>query len=80
MKSEIPWTFKTWIVRFKGVDLPIGDLAKDIVSDEDFPNEDYFSDIYDHLRSKHANSICLETFVAAWNYYLSSNADPDGFR
>lgn len=34
MAEQIPWTFKTWIIRFKGVDLPIGDLADDIAKDE----------------------------------------------
>ena len=76
MNEQIPWTFKTWIVCFKGVDLPIGDLANDIAKDEDFPDEDYFQEIWDHISSKcKANSDILETFALAWNYYLASK-DP----
>lgn len=68
----IPWTFKTWIENFKSVDLPIGDLARDIFTDEDFPEDDNFSEIYDHLIRKHARGVVIDTFVAAWNYYLIS--------
>lgn len=76
MSEQIPWTFKTWIIRFKGVDLPIGDLADDIAKDESFPDEDYFLEIWEHISSKcgHDPDI-LETFSLAWNYYLASK-DP----
>lgn len=77
-KNTVYWTFKTWIKNFEDVDLPIGDLAGDISSDSDFPEDDIFSEIYDHLRSKHASSPVIDTFVCAWNYYLASNATPDG--
>lgn len=73
---EIPWTFKTWILKFISVDLPIGDLATDIASDEDFPDEDYFGEIYDHICTKcKGDSDILETFALAWSYYLASK-DP----
>lgn len=70
--EEIPWTFKTWIANFQGVDLPIGDLANDINGDDDFPDDDDFSDIYDHLMVKHCSREALETFVIVWNFYLIS--------
>lgn len=72
------WTFKTWISNFKDVNLPIGDLAEDIINDPDFPNSDYFAEIYEHLHSKGTKEIVIETFVSAWNYYLASNAIPEG--
>ncbi len=71
--KDVPWTFKTWILNFRGVDLPIGDLAEDIFKDPDFPDEDYFDDILQHLLQKsRGNSNIVETFVLAWSYYLSS--------
>jgi hypothetical protein len=74
--KERPWTFKTWILNFKGVDLPIGDLADDIARDPDFPEEDYFGEILDHISAKsHENSVIQETFVLAWSYYLASKDD-----
>lgn len=50
--NEIPWTFKTWISRFKGVDLPIGDLADDITRDSDFPEHDDFGEIHEYINQK----------------------------
>lgn len=71
--KEIPWTFKTWIANFKGVDLPIGDLAEDIARDSSFPDEDYFGEIIDHLRSKAWNNPdVLEAFTHAWSFYQAS--------
>ena len=71
LEHGIPWTFKTWILKFKGVDLPIGDLANDISGDSDFPDDD-FAEIYDYLISKHATEPVLDTFVTSWNFYLAS--------
>lgn len=76
MTQSIPWTFKTWIVLFKDVDLPIGSLASDIAKDGSFPEEDYFSELWDHISLKCKNdSDIMETFALAWNYYLASK-DP----
>lgn len=72
--SQYPnkWTFKTWLANFKEVDLPIGDLAKDILGDEEFPDDDYFGDILDHLQSRRACPEAIETFSTVWNFYLAS--------
>lgn len=71
--AKIPWTFKTWIGNFKSVDLPIGDLANDILSDPDFPEDDDFGEIHEHICSKaRYNSIVIETFITVWNFYLAS--------
>ncbi|MGN0402615.1 MAG: YozE family protein [Acetatifactor sp.] len=76
MNHEIPWTFKKWIVCFKDVDLPIGDLAEDISGDPDFPDEDYFGEILEHISNKcNGDPHIIETFVLAWGYYLASK-DP----
>lgn len=76
MNREIPWTFKNWIVCFKDVDLPIGDLANDISGDPDFPTEDYFGEILEHIDNKCKGAPdVIETFVLAWSYYQASK-DP----
>ncbi len=73
INEQVPWTFKTWITHFKNVDLPIGDLANDILKDNDFPDEDYFSEIWEHISLKcKGDPDVLETFALAWNYYLAS--------
>lgn len=68
----IPWTFKTWIVRFKDVDLPIGDLANDILRDSEFPDEDDFGVILEHIYDKTRDSEVIEAFALAWNFYQAS--------
>lgn len=65
--------FKTWVLHFKGVDRPIGDLANDIEKDDDFPTENDKSVIRDYLERKsdfRITSKVLETFDNAWDYYL----------
>lgn len=72
----IPWTFKTWIKHFNGVDLPIGDLAEDICSDKHFPEDaDDFDEIYDYLRDKTTSYEVLDTFLIVWHFYRSSTND-----
>lgn len=75
----IPWTFKTWILKFIEVDLPIGDLARDISNDNDFPDSESFSEMFEYLQRIHASGDAMDAFVTVWNFYLSSNAIPDGF-
>lgn len=70
--TEIPWTFKTWIANFKDVDLPIGDLAQDILKDSDFPEDDHFGTIHEHITSKAKHDAVIETFVTVWNFYQAS--------
>lgn len=74
--AKVPWTFKDWILKFQGVDLPIGDLADDVARDPDFPAEDYFDELLAHIAKKSLNNaVIVETFVLAWSYYLASRDD-----
>jgi len=51
--SNAPWTFNTWIEKFKGVDLPIGDLAADILGDKTFTKEcNDFNELFEYLYEK----------------------------
>lgn len=68
--------FKTWILHFKNVDRPIGDLATDIARDNEFPTENSKEVIRNYLKRKSSFSIVsavLETFDNAWDYYLKDN-------
>lgn len=65
-------SFKTWILKFKNVDLPIGDLANDISHDKNFPNIANKQEIYNYLVSKHACDEAIETFEHAWEYYIKT--------
>lgn len=74
----IPWTFKSWVVRFQGVDLPIGDLAEDVAKDPAFPDVDDFELLKEHIEARSGlNRAAVAVFEEAWGYYLAS-AGPEG--
>lgn len=63
-------TFKKWLINFKDIDFPIGDLAKDIGSDKEFPNEiNSLESLSSYLHSRNATSKVLETAKNAFIYY-----------
>lgn len=72
MKVQIPWTFKTWLAEFKGVDLPIGDFAEYVSNEPDFPVEDSFGIIHEYLCETKADIKVIETFAIVWNFYWAS--------
>jgi len=65
-------TFKKWILEFNDVKLPIGDLAKDISSDKNFPKVNSYEVILSHLESARASDAAIETFENVWKFYVSS--------
>ena len=70
---EIPWEFKTWLSNFIDVDLPIGDLAKDVLRDPDFPDSDEYYETLDHIaRKSHYDHVIIDTFRTVWDFYKSS--------
>lgn len=62
-------SFYEWLILFKGVDRPIGDLAQDVLQDPDFPKHGSFEEIFDCLQSRCASRVALETFCDAYTYY-----------
>lgn len=65
-------TFKTWILEFINVNLPIGDLARDINSDVNFPNVSDKDVIANYLQNIGACREALETFEHSWEFYSRS--------
>jgi uncharacterized protein YozE (UPF0346 family) len=63
-------TFKDWLKEFKEVDRPIGDLAKDVLNDPDFPETNKHKEIYDYLECvKWADYQVLSVFENCWKAY-----------
>ena len=62
-------TFKEWLNEFKEVDRPIGDLAKDILNDLDFPDTDNKNKILSYLELKNVDPIVIGTFKDVWEAY-----------
>lgn len=66
-------TFKEWIVKFSGVELPIGDLAREIERDKRFPNSIIYEEIVDYLEFEvNAAPSVMDTFERVYKYYLDS--------
>ena len=63
--------YKFMIMNFLEEDSPLGDLARDMKSDRDFPKSAISHDrILDHLERCAACSDCFDAFEESWNRYL----------
>lgn len=65
-------SFKTWIKQFREVDAPIGDLARDIKGDKEFPLSTKKEEMYDYLHRKQACAEAKEAFEEAFSKYQSA--------
>ncbi|MBO8440838.1 MAG: hypothetical protein IAA89_00070 [Firmicutes bacterium] len=62
--------FYDWILKFDKVDLPIGDLARDIKNDANFPKDlTTWSELENYLPT--SEGAVYETAKNAFNYFLS---------
>lgn len=66
-------TFKDWLSYFKEVNLPIGDLAKDVAHDGKFPDTKDYEKINDYLQNEaRASRAATDTFEKAYAFYADS--------
>ena len=65
-------TFKKWIAKYEKQVNPIGDLARDIAEDGDFPDTNDCEKILNYLRENRACSGAIDTFKNAWRRYIST--------
>lgn len=62
-------SFKTWLKQYNNINKPIGDLARDIHTDNSFPKTKDKKKIEKYLNEKNAVDNALETFNSAWKQY-----------
>lgn len=68
-------SFYDWLLKFKDVDLPIGDLAKDVAQDNSFPKKSKtWSEIENHI-STGSNWRIIEVAQNAFNYYSADELE-----
>lgn len=69
------YSFKEWLDKFKGVDLPIGDLQADVAKDPTFPKQSRDHDeIRDYLQyHARASREALETFEECYEFYQKTH-------
>ncbi|AUJ23149.1 YozE family protein [Virgibacillus dokdonensis] len=61
--------FKEWLMHFRNVDRPIGDLAIDVENDKCFPDTNDEDEIREHLESHNAMDAALDTFEYVYSFY-----------
>ena len=62
-------SFYQWILLFKNVDRPIGDLANDILKAKDFPRTGEREEIRAWILKNSVHRGMLPAFENAWDYY-----------
>lgn len=64
-------TFNEWIRGFIDFEAPIGDLAREIKNDKEFPEDSFnFLEILDYLREeRRVDEIVIGAFLNAWYLY-----------
>lgn len=64
--------FYDWILKFENVNLPIGDLARDIAKDSDFPkNLSTWDELQSHINV--TNGPVYDTAKNAFSYFQMEN-------
>jgi len=62
-------TFKKWIMKYVDECSPLGDLARDIKHDENFPRAACYKTLHKYLMNQGAINDCLSAFEKAYALY-----------
>lgn len=65
-------TYKEWILKFINVDLPIGDIARDIQLDKNFPDTKDYDEILYYLETNPTSESFIRVFKYSFNMYYES--------
>ncbi|KOS71696.1 hypothetical protein AEA09_01540 [Lysinibacillus contaminans] len=67
-------TYKKWMKQFKDCNNPEGDLSRDIMQDENFPNSKQFHPNYEYLIARACEKV-MGIFDETWLEYLKSSGE-----
>ncbi|WP_422122942.1 YozE family protein [Planococcus sp. X10-3] len=62
-------TFKQWLLKFNEVDLPIGDAAREVAADPNFPETKSYKEIFNYLEDARASDGWMRTYKEAFKFY-----------
>lgn len=65
-------TFKEWIAKYEKQNKPIGDLARDIARDKEFPDTNDCEKVLGYLHENHACDGAIDAFKSAWRRYVTT--------
>lgn len=73
-------SFRTWLRQFEGDHSAVGDLARDVRNDPDWPDPDgsELPRYEEHLTDQGAETRVLAVLRAAWTAYAGDREDPSG--
>jgi uncharacterized protein YozE (UPF0346 family) len=64
-------TYKTWMLELLDYDNPVGDLARDIDQDINFPNTDDFDEVKNYLTRRGATYDVMQLLEETWSKYTT---------
>lgn len=65
--------FKTWISKYKSTDNQVGDLARDILRDVNFPEVSDYQSLLNYLNNFYLHHNVIKIFKYAYKEYLKTN-------
>jgi len=65
-------SFRIWTRQFIEDNNAIGDLARDIEDDSNFPKKNDYNTLLDYLKESNACDSAIDTLKESWNEYLLS--------
>lgn len=69
-------TFKQWLLKFIEVDLPIGDAAREINQDPNFPETKSYDVIFNYLENEaRASDGWIRTYKDAFKFFKETTQD-----
>lgn len=70
-------TFVKWLLSHKGDNSPLGDLARDVSSDANFPNTQALGEMLEYLEDNGACDGAIKALKTAWmTYTAEQKANP----
>ena len=62
-------SFAKWLMQFVEENSPLGDLARDVAKDKNFPRSRRYETIYSSLEDGGASDACMNVFEEAWEKF-----------
>lgn len=65
-------TYKEWLLKFTDVNLPIGDIANDVLADKNFPNTKEYKVIIEYLEESSYPDNFIRVFEYSFKMFYES--------
>ena len=62
-------SFAKWLMQFAEENSPLGDLARDVAKDKNFPRSRRYETIYSYLEDGDASDACMNVFEEVWEKF-----------